>query len=407
MRADIISIGTELLLGQITDTNAPYIAAELPLLGIDLYWITQVGDNRARILEALGRALDRSEVVICTGGLGPTEDDVTREAIAELLGEDMHVDPALEEWLRRLFKGFGLEMPDCNIKQANLIPSAEAIPNSRGTAPGWWVEREGKVIAALPGPPDEMQFMWQNSVKPRLRLSPGQGVIVSRTLKTLGFSEARVNEMVREYLCSSNPTLGIYAKLDGIHLRLTAKAGSRAEAEEAITLVEARLKDLFGRYIWGYDEDTLETLVGSLLREKKLNLAVMESCTGGLLASTITDVPGSSEYFKGGLVTYSAEMKAAFGVDAGMLARVGTVHPDVAVAMAGAARAKLGADIGIGITGVAGPSEVEGKPVGTVHIAVDVRGDASSLSLRLPPRRIDVKRRAVFSALFMLRQRLL
>lgn len=407
MKAEIISIGTELLLGQITDTNAPYLASELPLLGIDLYWITQVGDNRNRLVDALKRACNRSDIIITTGGLGPTEDDVTREAIAELVGEEMRIDPETEQWLRGIFQTMSYEMPESNIRQAYLIPSARAIPNLQGTAPGWWVEHEGKVILAMPGPPGEMKQMWENEISPDLKRKLSGEVIISRTIKTLGLTEAKVDEMVSPLLSSSNPTLAVYAKLDGIQLRLTAKDRERSKAEKVIAKAEEQLNDILGWAIWGYDEDTLEDLVGTMLRERGLSLATMESCTGGLLASTITDVPGSSDYFKGGLVAYSAEMKAAFGVDATLLAQKGTVDPEVAAAMARAARLRLEADIGIGITGVAGPAEIKGKPVGTVHIAIDAEGKRSALSVQYPPRRPEVKRRAVYSALFKLRQLLL
>lgn len=407
MKAEIISTGTELLLGQITDTNSPYLASELPLLGIDLYWITHVGDNQKRIVEALRRAWGRSDIIIVTGGLGPTDGDITREAIAEMLGEEMKIDPELVENLRGLFRKLSWEMPERNIKQANLIPSARAIPNTRGTAPGWWVEREGKIIMALPGPPWELQSMWEKEAKPGLIRKLSGEVIISRTIKTAGISEAKVDELVSPLCSSTNPTLALYAKVDGIHLRLTAKAAQKAKAEEMIAGAESRLEAILGDAIWGYDNDILESLVGNMLREKKLTLATMESCTGGLLASTITDVPGSSDYFKGGLVAYSAEMKIAFGVDAALLARKGTIDPEVAAAMAKAARLRLKAAIGIGITGIAGPAEVEGKPVGTVHIAINAEKKQTSFSALYPPRRADVKRRAVVSALFKLRQLLL
>jgi len=407
MKAEIISTGTELLLGQITDTNSPYLAAELPALGIDLYWITQVGDNQSRIVEALRQAWERSDLVIMTGGLGPTEGDITREAIADFLGEKMKVDPQIEENLRSMFCKLGVEMPQRNIKQANIIPSACAIPNAVGTAPGWWVERESKIIVALPGPPWEMQRMWTKEVKPRLEQKLSGEVIISRIIKTAGIPEAKLDEMVSPLLSSANPTLALYAKMDGIQLRLTAKSRQRAKAEEMIAQAESKLKAILGQAIWGFDDDILEVLVGNMLRERKLSLATMESCTGGLLASTITDVPGSSDYFKGGLVAYSAQTKAAFGVDAKLLAQKGTVDPEVAAAMAKAARIKLEADIGIGITGVAGPAEVEGKPVGTVYIAIDAGKKKNSFSTLYPPRRPEVKRRAVVSALFKLRQLLL
>jgi nicotinamide-nucleotide amidase len=404
MKAEVISIGTELLLGQITDTNAPYLASQLPQLGIDLYWISQVGDNRARLVEALKRAYDRSDLIIASGGLGPTEDDVTREAIADLLGEELSIDPDAERWIRSIFDKLGYEMPERNLRQAQLIPSARTVANPLGTAPGWWVEHESKTILALPGPPSEMKRMWEFEIRPVLERRLGGEIIVSRTIKTLGLGEAKVDELVSPLLASTNPTLAVYAKLDGIHLRLTAKDRARAKAEEAIAAAEARLEEILGDTIWGHDEETLEGLVGGMLRQRGLTLATMESCTGGLLANIITDVPGSSDYFMGGLVAYTAEMKAAFGVDRALLAEHGTVSAEVAQAMADAARGKLGVDIGVGITGVAGPSEIEGKPVGTVHIAIASERGGISLSVRYPPRREDVKRRAAYSTLFKLRQ---
>jgi nicotinamide-nucleotide amidase len=407
MKAEIISTGTELLLGQITDTNSPYLASELPGLGIDLYWITQVGDNKKRIVEALRRAWERSDIIIVTGGLGPTEGDITREAIAEFLGEEMKIDSELVENLKAMFGKLGIEMPQRNIKQAMVIPSARPIPNSQGTAPGWWVEKENRTILALPGPPWELQSMWESTVKRKLTERPSGEVIVSRIIKTAGIPEAKLDEMVSPFLSSINPTLALYAKFDGIHLRITAKASHKTKAREMIAELESRLKAILGDAIWGYDDDALEVLIGNMLREKRLTLATMESCTGGLLASTITDVPGSSDYFKGGLVAYSAEIKTAFGVDSTLIARKGTVDPEVASAMARATRLLLKADVGIGITGVAGPAEVEGKPVGTVYIAIDSEGKKSSFSALYPPRRTEVKRRAVVSALFKLRQLLL
>lgn len=407
MKAEIISIGTELLLGQITDTNAPYLASELPLLGIDLYLITQVGDNRNRLVDALKRAYERADIIMATGGLGPTEDDVTREAIAELLGEALTIDPELEGWLRGMFQKIGIEMPERNVKQANLIPSARFIPNARGTAPGWWVEHKGKVILTMPGPPGEMKQMWENEIRPELKQKLGGEVIISRTIKTLGLTEAKVDEIVSPLLSSTKPTLAVYAKPDGIHLRLTAKDSELAKVEQVIAQAEEQLRNMLGQAIWGSDEDTMEDLVGAMLRERRLSLATMESCTGGLLASTITDAPGSSEYFKGGLVAYSAQIKSDFGVDATLLAQQGAVNPEVAAAMAKAARLRLEADIGIGVTGVAGPAEIEEKPVGTIHIAIDAEGKRSSHSALYPPRRHEVKRRAVFTALFKLRQFLL
>jgi nicotinamide-nucleotide amidase len=412
MKAEIVSIGTELLLGEITDTNASYLASQLPQLGIDLLWVTQVGDNLERLRECLERAWGRSDIVITTGGLGPTEDDLTREAIAAMLGEELSVDAELERWLRELFSRLGFHMPESNIKQATLIPSAEAIPNTSGTAPGWWVEKgrgergEPKILIAMPGPPSEMRHMWKTELAGRLtEMSRGE-VILSRTIKTLGMTESGTAEVVKPLLSSDNPTLAVYAKTDGIHLRITAKAGTREEAEEAIAQRETELRSLLGDIIWGSDEETLEGLVGALLLEKGITLATMESCTGGLLANTITDVPGSSKYFKGGLVAYTNEAKISYGVSASLIARHGAISPEVARDMARVARERLEADIGVGITGVAGPTEDEGKPVGTVHTAIDDGRETRLVLGQYPPLRHQVKRRATYNALFELRRTL-
>ena len=407
MKAEIISIGTELLLGEITDTNAAYLASQLPLLGIDLLWVTQVGDNMGRLTELLECAWGRSDIIICTGGLGPTEDDLTREAIAQSLGEKLHLDADIERRLVDFFDSRGIPMPQSNLKQAMLIPSARAIPNPRGSAPGWWVVRGERRLIAMPGPPSEMQHMWQTEVVGRLREMTAGEIILSRTVKTLGMTEAGVAEAVGHLLSSTNPSLGVYAKLDGIHLRLTAKAKTEAEAEGMIAKSESELCAILDDIIWGYDDETLEGIVGRLLGEKGLTLATMESCTGGLLASTITDVPGSSEYFRGGMVSYTNDAKIDCGVSADLIRRHGAVSAEVALDMARAARERLGADIGAGVTGVAGPDELEGKPAGTVHIAIDDGKEPRHVLGIYPPLRQQVKRRATYQALLELRRTLL
>ncbi len=408
MKAEIISIGTEILLGEILDTNTQYIASRLPALGIDLYHTSVVGDNLGRLVEVIGRAWERSDLVLATGGLGPTEDDLTREAIAQVLGEEITTDPELERGLREIFTRLGIPMPERNVKQAALIPSTRAIPNPRGTAPGWWVERDGRVIVAMPGPPAEMQRMWEAEVAPELeRRSPG-AVLAVRTLKTTGIGEAAVDEMVSPLLKSSNPSIGVYSRADGIQLRIAAKAASVEEARRLIEPVEEEARRILGRAVWGADDDTLEAAVGAMLRERGLTLATMESCTGGLLASTITDVPGSSDYYKGGLVSYATEMKVAWGVDRQVIAEHGVISAECAQAMARAVRERLGADVGIGVTGVAGPDPQEDKPVGTVHIAVALgEKPPRTTSYAMPQGREAVKRRAVTTALALLRRELL
>jgi nicotinamide-nucleotide amidase len=404
MRAEIISVGTELLLGDLTDTNAPFLASQLPSLGIDLYWISQVGDNQARLVEVLKRAWQRSDLVLTTGGLGPTEDDLTREAIAELLGEKPKIVPALERELREFFARLGMEMPPTNIKQATLIPSAEVIHNASGTAPGWWVEKDKRILVAMPGPPREMEPMWYHQVLPRLCQIVTGAIIVSKTFKTFGLTEASVGELVSPLLSSANPTLGVYAKADGIHLRLTAKAQSQKQAEKMIARGEARLRSIVGEYIWGADNDTLEVVVGRMLTEKGLSLAVMESYPGGLLAATITSAPGASTYFKGGLVAGSDEALRAFGIDAKVVS--GASRVEVAQAMAGAARLHLGADIGVSLAGVEEPGEVEERLVTTIYIGIDDGRDRRAITARYPWDKVWVKRRAVTAALSELRKML-
>ncbi len=407
MKAEIVSIGTELLLGEITDTNAAYLASELPTLGIDLYYISQVGDNMDRLYEVFHRGWSRSDILLCTGGLGPTEDDLTRETIAKLTGEKMAIVSEMEKELRAFFGRRNFPMPENNLKQAMLIPSAKALPNPVGTAPGWFVEKGGKILVAMPGPPRELRHMWENQVRPRLLQRAKAGILVRRTLKVTGISEGAIDELCGELLRSTNPTIGVYAKPDGIHVRLGAKASDEAAARALIYPAEVKLRERFGQYLWGADEETMPSVVGKMLQERRLTLATMESCTGGLLANTITDVPGSSAYYKGGLVTYSTDAKVANGVDPEVIQTHGVISAETAVEMAKAARKALKADIAIGITGVAGPAEQEGKAVGTVYIGIDHSRGSQTFAGKYPGTRLDIKNRAATNAIFQLRKTLL
>ena len=406
MKSEIVSIGTEILLGEITDTNAPYIASRLPVLGIDLYWIHQVGDNQNRLAEVLERGLSRSDIVITTGGLGPTQDDVTREAISQLMGEEMKLDPVLEKELRAMFSERDYPMPETNLKQACLIESSKPIPNPRGTAPGWWVERTGKMIVAMPGPPSEMQRMWNKEVEPRLRMMVTEGVISSRTIKTFGVGEGSVDEMVSSLLSSTNPTIGVYAKTDGIHIRITSKAENEEEAGRLLNGMEHQVRDIMGDSVWGVDEDTLENNVGRLLLLKGKTVSAMESCTGGLLASTITDVPGSSDYFKGGVVSYTNETKMANGVDPAIIEAHGAISARTAEAMATACRERFGTDYGVSVTGVAGPDPSEGHAPGTMYVGISSAEKTETFRPEVYGNRPLMKQRAAIAVLFQL-QRLL
>ncbi|HEV2461350.1 MAG TPA: competence/damage-inducible protein A [Ktedonobacterales bacterium] len=406
MRAEILSIGTELLLGQITDTNATYLAQQLATLGIDLYFVSEVGDNLDRLAETLRRARERSDLVIMTGGLGPTEDDLSREAMAAVLGETPTIDPRLEADLRAFFAGRGIAMPERNVKQAWVIPSVTPLPNPVGTAPGWWAERDGKIVVAMPGVPSEMRRMWENEVLPRLRPRTG-AVLVTRNLRVAGLGESTVEERLQPLLRSDNPTVATYAKADAVDVRITAKATSEDEARAAVAAIEEQARALLGAHVFGVDRDTPQSVVLALLIERGLTLATMESITGGLLTSLLTDVPGSSNAFVGGLVAYSNMAKEQWGVPAETIAAFRAISVETAHAMAQAARSQLGANLGVGITGVAGPDTQEDEPVGTVHIAVASAERTSDTSQRFWGARTEIKSRTAYTALSLLRLHLL
>ena len=408
MKAEIIAIGTEILLGEIIDTNSAHIAQQLPELGIDLNYKTVVGDNMGRISETFRRAWGRSDLIIMTGGLGPTEDDMTREGICALLGEEPTVDPILEQRLRAFFEGRGYVMPPSNIKQAWLIPSGRALDNPRGTAPGWWVERDGRIIVAMPGVPPEMERMWANEARPELERRSDGEVLVTRTVKTVGIGEGSVDEMAKHLYGTAGIGIGTYARADGVHLRIGAKGRSREEAWERIRPVEEELRSIFGSAIWGYDDDTFEGFIADQMHERSQTLAVMESCTGGLLSSTLTDVPGSTQYFTAGLVTYHAQQKIDAGVPVEVIEEFGVISQETAKAMAKAVRERYRTDYGIGVTGVAGPDPADGVPPGTVHVAVATpEGGVHALSMTMNTGRAAVKRRAVTTSLLLLRRALL
>jgi len=339
LRAEIVSIGTELLLGEIVDTNAAYIAGRLPALGIPLYRIQQVGDNRERLTATLRTAWERAPLLILTGGLGPTEDDVTREAIADLLGETMAVVPSLETELRAFFAGRNRAMPERNVKQATLIPSAVVLANPIGTAPGWWVARDGRYIATMPGVPTEMRRMWTHEVTPHLLTLPRGHAIVSRTLKILGIGESMVEEGLGELVRGTNPTVATYAKSDGIHVRLAARAPTDAEARAIIYPVEERVRALFGGAVYGVDGDGLGEATARLLLRQGVRPAVAEAGTDGAICHAL-----GSAALAGALVLPSAtdphadpreqvvalarRAQDTFGVPIGLGVLVSPVGPD-------------------------------------------------------------------------------
>ncbi len=404
MKAEIIAIGTELLMGQTTDTNSSWLATQLPALGIDLYFMSQVGDNLGRAVDTLQRAVQRSDLVLTTGGLGPTEDDLTREAIAAFLKEPMYVDPALKEQLIQWFQSRGGRMAERNIKQAMLTKSASPLGNPRGTAPGWWVEKDGHIIVAMPGPPREMQRMWEFEVAPRLKQRLTGEAIVSRLIKTFGIPEGTLDEMLGDHLHGNNPTIGVYSKTDGIHLRLTAKAGSEAQAWTLLSPLEAAVRQIVGQSLWGTDQDSLEGIVGTLFTERGMTLATMESATGGLIASTIADNPDALSYFKGGIVALTPSSLVAHGVEADLIERFGMVSKEVAEDMARAARAIMDSDVGIGITGVSSVPDSATRATGAVHYAISHAALSRGFSANYPQGRLVLKQRAASAVLFELQR---
>jgi len=338
-----------------------------------------------------------------TGGLGPTEDDLARESISALLGETMQVDPKLEAELRDIFARRSVRMPERNVKQATLIPSAQALPNPLGTAPGWWVEKDEHIIIAMPGVPREMYRMWEQEAIPRLHPYTG-GLIFTRILRVWGLGESAVEERIDALLHSNNPTIATYARSDAIDVRITAKASTGEEAERLVAGMEAQARQLLGHHVFGVDKDTLQSVVGRYLTARNQTLAVMESLTGGRLSSTITDVVGSSTYFIGGIVSYNANVRVQMGVPHEILEQYGAVSEEAARAMAHAVRELLKADFGLGITGVAGPDTLEGKAVGTVHIAIEgPEGVVAGMGPGWRASREDNKRLAVLATLNLLR----
>lgn len=401
MNAEVLAIGTELLMGDTVDTNGAWLSNQLVGLGLEVHHSQRVDDTLDLVVRCLRDALGRSDIVVTTGGLGPTVDDLTREAVAEVVGEEPRVDPTLEAELRAIFARFGRPMPAGNVKQAWLIPSAESLPNRAGTAPGWLVRHLGRIIVCLPGPPSEMRPMWMEQVVPRL---PGASTVIHRrSVKLQGLGESSVAEMLGDLVQSVNPTVNTYVGDDGIHVRLVARARTPEEAREIMDPVVAQVHDVLGERIWGEDDDSLARLVAARLEARGASLCTVESVTGGLVASELSAVPGVSAVFRGGVVAYRPEAKIALGVSGEILEAHGQVSDETALAMARAAARFLGADYAVATTGVAGPSPLEEIPPGRVHVAV--RGPSGEAARRFDfvrrPRG-DVQRRATFSALFML-----
>ena len=418
MKAEILSVGTELLLGQIVDTNAAYIARRLAELGITLYRKTTIGDNLARASAAVREALQRADVVIATGGLGPTEDDLTREAVADALSVRLVESPEVLASLARFFGARGACMTENNRRQA-LCPEPGAgrlIPNPMGTAPGVLFESGDKRVICLPGVPREMEQMMDSWVVPYLRdrrRGPGDAqVIKSKAVRTCGIGESALEALIFDLAHGhDNPTVATYAGGGECQVRVTARADSEPEADALIQSVLARLDARLGRLVYGYDADTLEEAVGRLLAHAGLTIACAESCTGGLVSAMLTDVPGSSRYIDRSLVTYSNRAKVEeLAVNGNTLAAHGAVSRDTAVEMATGVARIAGVDIGLSVTGIAGPGGgTDAKPVGAVHFALaDMRRPSlTTARMRFAGDRAAVRARAAKFALDLVRRHLM
>lgn len=410
MNCEVLAIGTELLLGQVVDTNSSWIGEQLALAGIDCLYQAKVGDNPDRIRKALRDAVDRSDAVIVCGGLGPTQDDITRDVIAEVMGVELVRDPAIEEKIRGMFGHRGRDMPSNNLRQADVPVGATVMAQQPGTAPGLICPVGDKVIYAVPGVPYEMKEMVAGSVIPDLARRAGvSAVIRSRTLRTWGHSESGIAELLADRIDElddlGNPTLAFLASgMEGLKVRITAKAEDDATAHGILEAEERTLLPLLGEFLFGRDEETMEMVVLQLLRDRGLTLAVAESVTGGLIASRLTDAPGTSDVLKGGVVSYFSEVKYDL-LDVPDGAPV--VTAETAKQMADGVRKLLKADVGLGVTGVAGPDEQEGQPVGTVFLGWAIGDEVEAVQIRLPGDRRRIREFACISILDILRRRLL
>lgn len=373
MNAEVVAVGTELLLGQIPNTNAQHISDELARAGVNVFFHTTVGDNLQRMTDTIGTALARSDVVVITGGLGPTPDDITREGVAAATGRPLVRDERLVERIRGIFAKLGRRsMPESNLRQADLPEGATPI-DPVGTAPGFVLEHEGALLFALPGVPWEMKAMLASDVLPRLRAASG-GTIVSSEVMVIGVGESHVDEKISDLVAAqSNPTIAYLAGGGRVKVRLTAKAATEEAAHALIDPLEGEIRKRLGSDAIGR-ESVAEDL-GDLLRARNATVAVAESLTGGLIGAELTRLPGASDFFKGGLVAYSNEVKDRIGgVDPELLADKGAVSEEAAAALARSAAWTFGADLGLSATGVAGPGEQDGKPPGTVFVGASYRG---------------------------------
>lgn len=407
MNSEIISVGTELLLGQIDNINTRIISQKLSEIGINVFFHTSVGDNRERISSVFKIALERSDLIIFTGGLGPTLDDLTKETVAEVLRLELNYDEDTLNRIRAFFKKMQREMPENNKKQALVPEGAITIPNESGTAPGIILQTGEKIIILLPGPPNEMEPMLNKFVIPFLRKRLSNEVIKSRVLRFIGIGESSLEQKILDILKKqTNPTVAPLAKQGEVTLRITAKAKSEKDANELIEPIIQAIKERVGEYIYSYDNDPMEAVVGRMLIERRCTISIAESCTGGYLSHLLTNIPGISAVFDRGIISYSNKSKTEIlNVPAEILKQKGAVSQETAISMASWIRKLSGTDLGVAITGIAGPDGgTPLKPVGLVFIALSTDSGDLCEKYLFNGSREAIKRRSTLAALDLIRR---
>ncbi len=406
MKAEIIAVGSEMLTPDRIDTNSLFLTEELNKLGIEVVRKSIVGDNRGYLSTAFKEAMDRVELVLATGGLGPTEDDLTRETVAELLGRKLHRDEAILRAIEGRFRQLGREMPAVNVRQAMVPEGAEVLENPRGTAPGLWLEERGRIVALLPGPPRELKPMFQEQVVPRLERR-GSGIrMIHRELRVAGMGESSVEQRIRSiYTRYADVNTTILAAPGEIQIHLRMWTGEAARAQKTLDEIVQGFEIALTDRIYSQDGASMEEVVARILTMNSATISAAESCTGGLLAQRLTSIAGSSSYFLGGVVCYSNDLKTAWAdVPTELIHAKGAVSSEVAIALADGIRRRAGSTLGVGITGVAGPGGgSEEKPVGTVHIALSHAGGVKERGVRFPGDREAIRWHASQLALDMVR----
>ena len=384
MKTAILTVGTEILFGQIVNPNAAYLSRELNNLGFDVMYHYSVGDNPKRLLELIHLAFRDCDMIITTGGLGPTQDDLTKETIAKAMGERIVVSDMAMEALKSHYRKSERPMTENNLKQAYMPESAEVLPNDQGTAPGFWLEKDGKIIVSMPGPPREMTNMFSKEVMPRLR-SLQDSVIHYRILRTFGLGESKMETVLLPLIDEqTDPTIATYAKEGECSLRIASKRATLQEAKKAVDDMSQRVMDIIGEYVYSQDNEDLKDVVGRLLISKNITVSCAESCTGGLFAGTLTDIPGISCVFDRGIVTYSNKAKMEeLGVKEETLETFGAVSSQTAAEMAQGLAEKTGSDLCISVTGIAGPDGGSlRKPVGTAYVGIRWKGNTEIIKIQ-------------------------